>query len=49
MTKPLTVTIDNPNTRQRHILNQQEFNKYMYMTNGEVLNWIVDDTKETKA
>jgi hypothetical protein len=46
--KPV-VTIFNPNTGKRHILNQQEFNKYMHMTNGEVLNWIVDDTEETKA
>lgn len=43
------VTIFNPNTGKRHILNQQEFNKYMHMTNGEVLNWIVDDTEETKG
>jgi hypothetical protein len=43
------VTIFNPNTGQRHILNQHEFNKYMSMTNGAVLNWIVDDTEETKG
>jgi hypothetical protein len=44
-----TVIIDNPNTGKRETLNQQEFNKYMSMTNGEVLSWIVDDTGEAKA
>ena len=38
-----TVTIDNPNTGERETLNQEEFNKYMSMTNGEVLNWIVEE------
>lgn len=38
-----TVIIDNPNTGKRETLNQQEFNKYMSMTNGEVLNWIVEE------
>jgi hypothetical protein len=44
-----TVTIDNPNTGQKETLNQEQFNKYMAMTNGAVLNWIVDDTGEAKA
>jgi hypothetical protein len=44
-----TVIINNPNTGKRETLNQQEFNKYMSMTNGEVLSWIVDDAGEAKA
>jgi hypothetical protein len=38
-----SVIIDNPNTGKQETLNQQEFNKYMAMTNGEVLNWIVEN------
>ena len=38
-----SVIINNPNTGKQETLNQQEFNKYMAMTNGEVLNWIVED------
>jgi hypothetical protein len=41
-----TVIIDNPNTGQKETLNQEQFNKYMAMTNGAVLNWIVDDAGE---
>jgi hypothetical protein len=37
-----SVIINNPNTGKQETLNQQEFNKYMAMTNGEVLNWIVE-------
>ena len=44
-----TVTIDNPNTGEKETLNQEQFNKYMAMTNGAVLNWIVDDAGEAKA
>lgn len=36
-----TVTIHNPNTDKTEVLDQAEFNKYMSMTNGEVLEWIV--------
>jgi hypothetical protein len=38
-----SVIINNPNTGEQETLNQQEFNKYMAMTNGEVLNWIVEN------
>ena len=36
------VTIKNPVTGKIETLNQAEFNKYMSMTNGAVLKWIVD-------
>jgi hypothetical protein len=38
-----SVIINNPNTGKQETLNQEEFNKYMAMTNGEVLNWIVEN------
>jgi hypothetical protein len=44
-----SVIINNPNTGKQETLNQQEFNKYMAMTNGEVLNWIVYDAGEAKV
>ena len=44
-----SVIINNPNTGKQETLNQQEFNKYMAMTNGAVLNWIVDETGEAKV
>ena len=44
-----SVIINNPNTGKQETLNQQEFNKYMAMTNGAVLNWIVDDAGKAKA
>jgi len=36
------VTIFNPNTQEVLTLNQQEFNRYMTMTNGAVLGWVLD-------
>jgi hypothetical protein len=36
------VTIFNPNTQETITLNQQEFNRYMTMTNGEVLEWVLE-------
>jgi hypothetical protein len=44
-----SVIINNPNTGKQETLNQQEFNKYMAMTNGAVLAWIVDDAGEAKV
>jgi hypothetical protein len=44
-----SVIINNPNTGKQETLNQQEFNKYMAMTNGAVLDWIVDDAREAKV
>jgi hypothetical protein len=38
-----SVIINNPNTGKQETLNQEEFNKYMAMTNGEVLNRIVEN------
>ncbi len=38
-----TVTIHNPNTGKTETIGQAEFNKYMSMTNGAVLEWIVDE------
>jgi hypothetical protein len=38
----LVVTILNPNTHEILTLNQQEFNRYMTMTNGAVLEWALD-------
>ena len=37
-----SVTIKNPETGEIKTLDQKEFNKYMAMTNGDVLNWIVN-------
>lgn len=39
----ITVKIKNPETGEIKTLNQKEFNRYMSMTNGDVLNWIVED------
>ena len=36
------VTIFNPNTHEILTLNQQEFYRYMTMTNGEVLEWVLE-------
>ena len=36
------VTIFNPNTQEVLTLNQQEFFKYMSMTNGAVLEWVLE-------
>jgi hypothetical protein len=36
------VTILNPNTQEILTLNQQEFFKYMTMTNGAVLEWVLE-------
>ena len=36
------VIILNPNTHEILTLNQQEFNRYMTMTNGAVLEWVLD-------
>ena len=36
------VTIFNPNTQEVLTLNQQEFFKYMSMTNGDVLEWVLE-------
>jgi len=35
------VTIFNPNTHEVLTLNQQEFYRYMTMTNGAVLEWVL--------
>jgi len=44
-----TVTIHNPNTGKTETLGQEEFNRYMTMTNGHVMNWIVPKPEsETK-
>ncbi len=37
------VTIFNPNTKKFETIGQKEFNKYMSMTNGAVLEWIVEE------
>ena len=39
--KKVVVTIFNPNTNEVLALNQREFNQYMTMTNGAVLEWVV--------
>ena len=47
-----TVTIHNPNTGKTEVLGQEEFNRYMSMTNGDVMNWIVpkpEALQETNA
>ena len=36
-----TVTIHNPNTGKTETIGQEAFNRYMSMTNGDVMNWIV--------
>ena len=36
-----TVTIKNPNTGRAESISQDSFNRYMSMTNGEVLKWII--------
>jgi hypothetical protein len=36
------VTILNPNTHETLTLNEQEFNRYMTMTNGAVLEWVLE-------
>jgi hypothetical protein len=36
------VTIFNPNTQEILTLNQQEFFRYMTMTNGAVLEWVLE-------
>ena len=36
------VTIFNPNTHEVLTLNQQEFYRYMTMTNGDVLEWVLE-------
>jgi hypothetical protein len=36
------VTIFNPNTQEILTLNQQEFYMYMTMTNGDVLEWVLE-------
>jgi len=38
-----TVTIRNPNTGKTETVSQDSFNRYMSMTNGEVLKWIIKD------
>ena len=40
--KKVVVTIFNPNTNEVLALNQREFNQYMTMTNGYVLEWILE-------
>ena len=41
--KTNTVTIRNPNTGKTETISQDSFNRYMSMTNGEVLKWIIKD------
>jgi hypothetical protein len=36
------VTIFNPNTKEVLKLNRQEFYRYMTMTNGNVLEWVLE-------
>ena len=36
------VTIFNPNTKEVLKLNRQEFYRYMTMTNGDVLEWVLE-------
>jgi len=43
----MRITIHNPNTDNTETLGQEEFNRYMTMTNGEVLNWILNDKLES--
>ena len=38
--KKVVVTIFNPNTNEVLALNQREFNQYMTITNGAVLEWV---------
>ena len=38
-----TVTIKNPNTGKTEFISQDSFNRYMSMTNGKVLQWIIED------
>ena len=37
------ITIHNPTTGKLETLGQKEFNRYMTMTNGAVLEWIVGE------
>lgn len=37
------VTINNPYTGKTETIGQEAFNRYMSMTNGEVLKWIIDN------
>ena len=36
------VTIFNPNTKEVLKLNREEFYRYMTMTNGDVLEWVLE-------
>ena len=35
------VTITNPNTGKTETISQDSYNRYMIITNGEVLKWII--------
>jgi hypothetical protein len=37
------ITIKNPDTGKVQTISQTEFNKFMSMTNGQVLQWVVPD------
>jgi len=41
--QPFVVTIRSPETGEIRQLTQSDFNRYMTMTNGEVIKWIVGD------
>ena len=43
------VTIFNPNTKKFETIGQEEFNRYMSMTNGAVLEWIVEEKVPLQA
>jgi hypothetical protein len=38
-----TITIKDPKTGKTETISQDSFNRYMSMTNGEVLKWIIKD------
>ena len=38
----VVVTIFNPNTKEVLKLNRQEFYRFMTMTNGDVLEWVLE-------
>lgn len=37
------ITIKNPDTGKVQTISQTEFNQFMSMTNGQVLQWVVSD------
>jgi len=43
------VVIDNPVTGKREMLDAKEFSGFMSQTNGQVLNWIVEESDPKPA